>query len=138
MSNIFGRIRDFITNLKAMLLFLGMAVIALSVGFSIYLSLHSFPFILIADAGIFCRTLLIAEISNVHSGCVCRFQSGVHRYSVSAFPDQNSVTAPNLQITESNEMKTDFQNMGVSFETGPFFCLMQKKRSRKTKQSYIA
>ena len=61
MSNIFERIKDFIANLKAMLLLaLGMAVIALSVGFSIYLSPRSIPVVLFAAAGTFCGALLIA------------------------------------------------------------------------------
>lgn len=61
MSNIFGRIKDFVTNLKAMLfLAFGFAVIALSVGLSIYLKPLSLPVILIAAAGTFCGALLIA------------------------------------------------------------------------------
>lgn len=61
MSNISERIKDFVNNLKAMLfLALGMAVIALSVVFSIYLSPRSLPFVLIAAAGTFCGALLIA------------------------------------------------------------------------------
>ena len=61
MSNIFGRIKDFLTNLEAMLfLALGILVIAVSVGFSIYLKPLSLPVILIAAAGSFCGAILIA------------------------------------------------------------------------------
>ena len=65
MSNIFGRIRDFITNLKAMsFLALGMAITVMTVGFSIYLSLSarssSVLAVLIAAAGAFVGALLVA------------------------------------------------------------------------------
>lgn len=61
MSRIFSRIRDFFTNVKAMLfLVFGIAVIALSVGYSIYLNPLSLPVILIAATGSFCSALLVA------------------------------------------------------------------------------
>lgn len=61
MSNIIGRIKDLVANLKAMFfLIFGIAVIASSVGFSIYSSPRSLPVVLIAAAGTFFGAFLIS------------------------------------------------------------------------------